>query len=210
MMHNRGFTLLELMIAASVLSIVSMLGFIAIQSSTASMAISSAKADVAAELRDTMSALNMQLEYAAKTGNDALDPVLEEVSIVADPEPGIPLEIGFQTPLDDTGRNWSPRVTLQFINEDLNGNGLLDGSEDLNDDGTLTRRFVRLQDTNDDGDTDDPGERMPLGGANHITNAQVARNGDVITVTLTASRFLPARRTNPVTQSMTGRIYLLN
>jgi prepilin-type N-terminal cleavage/methylation domain-containing protein len=210
MMHNRGFTLLELMIAAAVLSIVSMLGFVAIQSATASMAISSAKADVAAELRDTMSALNMQLEYAAKTGNDALDPVLEEVSIIADPEPGIPLEIEYQTPIDDTGRNWSPRITLQYINEDLNGDGFLNGSEDLNDDGTLTRRFARLQDINDDGDTDDPGERMPLGGANHITNAQVARNGDIITVTLTASKFLGTRRTNPVTQSMTGRIYLLN
>ena len=74
-MHRRhGFTLLEMMISLSVLSVISLLGFIVIRSSYESQALIEAKSTMDRELRDLMASLTSELEMAYT------DPVLDSVS----------------------------------------------------------------------------------------------------------------------------------
>mgnify|MGYP006289374907 CR=1 FL=1 len=209
-MDSRGFTLLELMIVISILTFIGALSYVALESSTVSMATAATKADVMDDLRNTMLLLNQQLQTAAKTGDDSLDPILEEVEIVENPAAGSPVEIAFQIPLDDTGQNWSERIRFRFINEDLNGNDVLDDGEDLDGDGTLTQRIVRMQDINGDGFVNPEEETFPIGAANSITGVQLVRNGDVINVTLNGRKFTNTRHETPVTATLAGRVYLMN
>src|SRR5690606_10240154 len=102
----------------------------------------------------------------------SLDPPLFPIEIKQNPVPSSPVELIFQVPAGNSGRKWSPRIRYRFINEDVNGNSWLDAGEDLDGDQQLSRRIVRIQDTNGDGDTTDPGETRPLGTANALSNVQ--------------------------------------
>jgi prepilin-type N-terminal cleavage/methylation domain-containing protein len=207
---TRGFTLLELMIVISILTIVGGLSYVALESSTVSMATASAQADLMDDLRSTMMVMTQQLQIAAKTGDDSLEPILEEVEVVENPAEGSPVELAFQIPLDNTGQNWSDRIRLRFVNEDANGNDALDAGEDLNGDGALTQCVVRLQDVNGDGFVDPDSESFPLGAANNIVNAQFVRNGDLVDITLNARKVTGPHQRTPVTARMTARVYLIN
>jgi type II secretion system protein J len=209
-MAKRGFTLLELMIVISILTFIGVFFYIALQSSTVSMATAAAKADVMDELRNTMLVVKRQLQMAAKQDDDSLDPILEGVEIVENPVEGSPVEIGFQIPLDDTGLTWSERIRFRFVNEDLNGNDYLDSGEDLNGDGMLTQQIVRIQDLNGDGHIDPDDEIFPIGASNNITDVQFTRNAEVVTIRLTARKRTTTRDATPVTATLVGRVYLMN
>ncbi len=197
-MDTRGFTLLELMIVIAIMAVISALSYVALDSSIVSMNTAALKADVMDELRNTMMLMTQQLQLAAKEGNNSLNPPLEGVAIVQNPAQLSPVEIVFQIPLDDTGLNWSRPIHLRHINGDING------------DGNVTRRVVRMQDLNGDGVIDPVTETFPLGAANNITDVQFARNGDLITVTLTAEKQASTRRMETITATLTGQVYLLN
>lgn len=209
-MANRGFTLLELMIVVSILTVIGALSYVVLQTATVSMGTAVTKADVMDELRNTMLIINQNLQMAAKQGDDSLDPILEEIEIVENPAEGSPMEIKFQIPLDDTGLTWSKPIRFRFVNEDSNSNGDLDSGEDLNGDGSLTQRLVRMQDINGNGVIDTENEIFPLGAANNITDVQFARHGDVIELSLTARKRTTTRDATPVTATLLGRVYLMN
>lgn len=146
-MKNQGHTLVEIMVSMGILSVVSLLGFIVLQSSTSSAQLANAKVDVQNNLRDTMAALIAELREGVtqtttdKTGApDGLYPVA-----VGDEG----RSITFQVPRPVSGEAlyaYSTPITFSLQNEDQNGNGILDPDEDTNGDGVLTRRIVRSQD----------------------------------------------------------------
>ncbi len=209
-MTSRGFTLVELVISMAILVIISALGIAALQTSTTSAATAGSKADVQGNIRDALSSMTRELQMASKSSDDSLIPPLQDVTVNANPAAGSPMELVFQTPTNGSGRSWTQPIRYRFVNEDANENGRLDEGEDLDGDGVLSRRILRIQDRNGDGDTIDDGERAPVGGANDLSAVQFTRNGDIVTITLTAEKFLAGRRTDPVRVSVSCDVYLQN
>lgn len=209
-MRPYGFTLLELIIVAALLAIVSVLGFVATASSSESANVAKALADVQSEVRDVMTVLTQELQLAAKTANPATVPPVEAVRVVTNPAALSPIEIVFQVPTDTTGNSWSTPIRFRYLTEDANNNAVLDPGEDGDGDGLLTRRIVRLQDVDGNGAFDSPREQQIVGGANNISAFQINVNGDTVDISLTASKRIGTRRTNPAVATLNQRIYLLN
>lgn len=209
-MESRGFSLMELIISMGILTIVCLLSFVALQSTTAALATSNSKTEVSNNLRDAMSAIRGELQLAAKNADSTLIPALVATTINANPATLCPTEIVFQKPRNSTGKLWTTPIRFRYYNEDVNGNGVLDNGEDVDADHTLSRRILRIEDKNGDGDTNDPGERITLGGANDLSNVTFALANNVVTVTLTSRKFLSGRHDHPVTQTVRSDIYLQN
>jgi len=209
-MDKHGFTLMELMMVVAILAVVGALGVAALQTSGAAMATASAKALVQDDLRDALASMKQELQLAAKNADDSLLPPLQAASVVANPAPRCPTEIVFQVPTDTTALRWTNPIRFRFYNEDTNGNGVLDPGEDGDGDGALSRRILRLEDTNGDGDTDDPGERSIVAGANNLSNVQFGVNNDVVTIALTAGKHQGLDTGHPITANVTTDIYLQN
>ena len=220
-MRREGFTLIELSITMGILAVVTLLMFMVVMSSTASVSASDANSVVQSNIRDVMVAMTRELQLAAKNGNAALTPVLTGIQIVNNPVAGSPVEIVFQTPQDSSGQVWSSPIRYRYVDEDTDEDGRLGPEEDINGNGLLDRRILRIQDRNGDGDTADANEELIVGGANNIgripttanpnpTDVQFVLAGDVLEITLTATKFLGARRTNPATATATSRVYLMN
>ena len=207
---KNGYSLLELTVAMAVLSAVGLLAMEGVRTSTAALSTTEAMSQAQSCVRDTMRVMCNELQLAAKRSNAALSPPLQPPQITANPVAGSPIDIAFQIPLDLTATRWSSVIRYRFMYEDTNNNGRLDPGEDTDGNGVLTRCILRIQDRNGDGDTTDPGESTPIGGSNDFRDVTFARNGDVITITLTANRLVAPRRTNPVTATETARVYLLN
>lgn len=205
-----GFTLVELLVTVGLLSIVGLLGFMAMASSGQAMQVAETSGRVQNDLRETLMLMTEELQLAAKTGDDSLDPPLFPVEVKLNPVTGSPMELIFQTPTGNSGRKWTRRIRYRYMNEDTNNNAWLDAGEDLDGDLQLTRRFIRIQDINGDGDTTDPGETRPLGTANAISGAQFTINDGVVTVSLTASKKPSQTAVHAMEASVTGHIYLLN
>lgn len=209
-MNNYGHTLIEIMVSTAILTIVSLLGFVVLQSSTSSAQLANAKVDVQNNLRDTMAVLTFELREGvtqtttAKTGNP---PDLFPVAVSDEGR-----AITFQMPEPIGGEemfDYSTPITFSIQNEDVNGNGRLDPNEDTNDDGALTRRMVRSQD----------GETTPVGGASTIDFVnfsllanQVTGVTDLTTVqiTLRGSKRYGAGDGKNVLAEMTSNIRLVN
>jgi prepilin-type N-terminal cleavage/methylation domain-containing protein len=215
-MRNGGFTLAELMVVAALLSVVSLLVFMSVQSATQATEVAKAKADAQRGVREALNIISRELGLAAKVGDDSLIPVLDPVEIRENISSTIPVEVSFQVPIDGTGRGWSERILYQFVNEDLNGNALLDSGEDVAIvDGLLTRCIMRLQDRDGDGDTEDAGEQEMVARVNNLSAVSFALVGDTITVTATATEPLRMRRgagdaPASVSSNVTTQIYLIN
>ncbi|MDZ4860881.1 MAG: prepilin-type N-terminal cleavage/methylation domain-containing protein [Candidatus Hydrogenedentes bacterium] len=209
-MDSRGFTLMELMMTVAILFVVSVLGILALQSSSSAMAIAASKSEVEGNVRDVLTAMAREIELSSKTPDDSLLPPLEAVAVNQDPAPLCPVELSFQIPLDDTGLRWSSAIRYRFYNEDVNGDGLLNPGEDVDGDRSLSRRILRLQDRNNDGDASDPDEQRPLAGANNLTGADFAINANVISITLSSEKLMDGRRDHPITTNASSDIYLQN
>jgi prepilin-type N-terminal cleavage/methylation domain-containing protein len=162
---NTGFSLLEMSISMAILSIISLLGFIVLQSSTESAAIATGKNKVQSDLRDVMQLLTSEVReaYTRRTIDAMIAPdETEAIQVSEDGE-----SITWQTPVPVDGPGMvtvSAPITVFFENEDENGNALLDDGEDTNQDGVLTRRLVRVQD----------GTETTLAAANNISAVQFA------------------------------------
>lgn len=179
-MGNRGYSLLEMMVASAVLTTVSLLGFIAVQSSASSAQLSNAKVDVQNNLRDTMAAITVELREGVTATTAQATGAPPDLHGVVVSENG--RELTFQTPIPAEGERmfrYSTPITFRLENEDANGNGRLDPGEDADGDGALTRRIVRVQD----------GETRSLAGATTIDNVgfqlvenQAAGNSTATTV----------------------------
>lgn len=209
-MGNRGFTLVELVISIAILATVCALGMLALQSATTSSATAKSKAEAQDNVRDALAAMQQELAMASKRTDLSLSPQLNALTVTPNPVTGSPIEVTFQVPTSGTGANWSRPITFRYINEDTNGDGRLTSGEDTDGDGALSRRIVRLQDLNGNGTSADPGETQVVGGANDLSNAAFAFDGNVLTVTLTSTKLIGLRRTNPVTVTVSTDIYLEN
>jgi len=209
-MNKHGFTLVELMMATAILGIIAILGIAALQTSGTALATASAKAMVQDNLRDAAAAMKRELQLASKRPDDSLLPPLQAVTVNASPAPRCPTEIVFQTPTDATALRWTNPIRFRFYNEDANGNSVLDAGEDADGDRTLSRRILRLEDANADGDVDDPGERSIVAGANNLSDVQFAVNDAVIRVALAADSLQGLDKSHPLIATVTTDIYLQN
>ncbi len=162
-MRSKGFTLLEMMMAVSILAIVGLLGLIVISSSAESAELAQAKAEVQAGLRDVMAAIMDAVREAYTDRTVAVSPPRSPVNVESIQTSESNDRITFHVPVRVAGTaivRGSTPITIQFENEDANGNALLDSGEDLNGDGTLNRRVLRMQD----------GQTQVLGASNNISN----------------------------------------
>lgn len=211
-----GFTLLEMLVSVSILTVVSLLTFVALQSSTQSNIVSAAKEEVGANLRDALLALNAEVRqaYTARTV-DADPPIAPEDAFaitvinngrglrycVPEPSPTSPIP-GASAPIE-----------IIFENEDIAGgapNGLLEDGEDLNGDGALTRRLVRREN----------GVDRYLGSANNISDvlfsleensAAASTTLNTLTVTLSGSKAVTSGGNTSLVQSeISSRLHMEN
>ncbi len=165
-MRQSGFTLLEMMLSISILTIVGLLGFIVISSSTESAELARAKSEIQAGLRDVMAAITSEAREAYTQRTVAATPPRAPAGVA-----GIQVgedndRITFQTPVRTDGPQMvvgSTPIIIALENEDTDtGNGpnaLLDPGEDTNNDGVLNRRVVRIQN----------GKQEVLGASNDIS-----------------------------------------
>ncbi|MBX7258321.1 MAG: type II secretion system GspH family protein [Candidatus Hydrogenedentes bacterium] len=209
-MEKRGFTLVELVISIAILATICALGMVALQSASTSSATAKSKAEAQDNVRDALAAMQQELQIASKRTDTSLIPPLNALAVTPNPVLGSPVQVTFQVPADTTGNNWSRPITFRYINEDANGDGRLTAGEDTDSDGVLSRRIVRIQDLNGNGSTNDAGETTEVGGANDLSNVTFAFDGNVLTVTLTSTKLIGLRRTNPATVTVTTDIYLEN
>lgn len=170
-MRPSGYSLIELSISVALLSIVSLLGFMAIASSTGSAALAQAKGDVQGNLRDVMAELTsiVRQAYTQRTV-DSVPPMAppNTASIMLGTSGQVSVIFQVPEPSNAPGMvNSSAPITILYENEDKpdstgKPNGLLDAGEDTNSDGMLTRRLVLTQ-----GDV-----TRVIGGANDIGQVQ--------------------------------------
>lgn len=209
-MNNHGHTLIEIMVSTAILTIVSLLGFVVLQSSTSSAQLANAKVDVQNNLRDTMAVLTAELREGVTQTTTEKTGAPEDLFPVAVSDEG--RAITFQVPEPIGGEelfDYSTPITFSIQNEDVNGNGRLDPDEDTNDDGALTRRIVRSKD----------GVTTPVAGASTIDFVnftllanQVTGVADLTTVqiTLRGSKRYGAGEGKPVLAEMMSNIRLVN
>lgn len=158
-MKSYGYSLLEVMVASTVLGVVSLLGFVVLKSSNEAAQLSTAKVDVQNHLRDSMAFMTGELREAVSSETTNRTGAPDDLFPVAVDETGS--TITFQVPEAVEGEEqfgYSSPISYSLVNEDANGNGRLDEGEDSNDDGVLTRRIVRTQD----------GVEAPVASANSI------------------------------------------
>lgn len=166
--HQRGFTLLELSVSMALLTVVSLLAFYALAGATDSATLSQAKSELQSNLRDTMDALidEVNVAYTDRIwkGEPQTLPVGLNGPITVS---GDGTSVSFQRPVPKAVGipDASTPIIVRFENEDLGGtaaNGVLDTGEDVNGDGSLTRRLIRVQN----------GQVTPLGSSNNISRVR--------------------------------------
>lgn len=218
--NNSGFTLVELSISTAVMIIVSLLGYVVISTSTQSSRLADAQAQMQANLRDVM--LAIESEVRAAYSNRSIDPK----NLQQRPNSDIPVgtisvqvstdkrSLQFQRPVPSAGSHLptpSSVITLALHNEDVgkaDGNAVLDAGEDANGDGILNRRLLRTQ----------SGTTAPLGAVNDIADVQftLVKNQDAsdnnlttLLVRLIASKSYGLKR-QIVKADLESRIHLEN
>ncbi len=200
MNDTKGFSLIELMIAVSILSIVSLLGWVALHTSTQQTSLAAAQSGAQQAVRSVAMLLSEEIEVASAADRENVNPPVTGLRInspcMADPDglvnnggTSCETEVVFETPPDVTGTPWT-KVRIRYINEDENGNGKLDAGEDVNADQRLNRGFYRIEDRDGDGGVSESGDMVLLGSTNSIVAASFAlsENGQVVTLQLTAER----------------------
>lgn len=208
MMRQAGFTLVELMIASSMFALLSVAIYAVISATVEATATSTAESVVQQSLRDAMSEMTREIQIAAAENDPTL--VTPLFGLVVDQVGGAPTGVTFQVPTDNTGVNWTRPISYGFLNEDDDGDARLDAGEDDDDDGVLSRRIIRRQDINGDGDTNDPNEIRQIATANDISNVQFAFDGAILTITLTATKQPNHNRNQAITATLTGNVFLMN
>lgn len=185
-MKSYGYSLLEVMVASTILGVVSLLGFVVLKSSNEAAQLSTAKVDVQNHLRDSMAVMSGELREAVSSETTNRTGAPEGLYSIAVDETGN--SVTFQVPEPVAGEEqfaYSTPITYSLVNEDVNGNGLLDEGEDANEDGVLTRRIVRTQD----------GVEVPVASANSI---------DTVTFQLVANQATGNRELTTVNIQLTG------
>ncbi len=223
-MRPSGFTLLELVIAMGILSIVTLLMFMATATSTGTVNVADAERAAQQAVRDAMNIITRELELAAREDDTTISPItggVQGVRVVQNPAlPAGRIEIVYQTPLagNNTTNEFNFPRRIRHINEDLNGNLQLDPGEDTNGNGRLDMRLEILRDgdretipiTLPDGVFDD-NERTVIAGANNLetVNFVVNANG-AIDITLVAAARVGGDENLVIRSTLNARVYPMN
>ncbi|HPO15671.1 MAG TPA: prepilin-type N-terminal cleavage/methylation domain-containing protein [Candidatus Hydrogenedentes bacterium] len=215
-MRKHGFTLLELMMSMGILTIVSLLGFIVLASSTESAELSQVKNEAQASLRDAMAALTSEVReaYTQRTVDPVPPLAPAGAASITVSSTGDSITYYVPEPTGDaTFVRASAPITILYQNEDGTGggttNGKLDPGEDTNGDTMLTRRLIRTQ----------GGETTVLGSANDLSlvSFQLIKNQNVndnnmttLAVTLEAAKYYGRALEKVVRVRLQGSIDLKN
>lgn len=160
-MNERGFTLLEMMFVCSIMSVVSLLSFVAVRGSLEAATMTEAKSDVQSNLRNVMTVVSSELQEAITDRNikALIAPInAKAVKVAAN---GKSITFMRIEPVNTPQRvELSGEITYYFHNEDTDADGRLDTGEDKNGDGLLNRRIMRVED----------GEETVVGAVNDISN----------------------------------------
>lgn len=223
--RNHGFTLAETIIAFSILTIVSLLAYIVLSSSTEAARLTEAQAQLQASLRDVMQQIGAEVRPAysdrsikpknpgevSSIGNDPGDLPVGTISVAIGADGR---SIRFQRPQpSNTAPVPQPTsvITIGLQSEDAgfaDGDAKLGSGEDVDGDGVLTRRVVRTQD----------GNTTTLGGVNDVADLQFslmanADAGDLnlttLRVRIVASRIVGAKQ-RLIRADLESRIHLEN
>jgi prepilin-type N-terminal cleavage/methylation domain-containing protein len=226
-MRRQGFTLTEILIVAALMSVISLLGLTALRASGTSLKLTQAQALAQEDVRAVLTEMTRELEMAVKHVREDAPAVTGLEIRLAEPSPldardadaRVVRELVFCRATLDPLAPWSGPITYQFINEDTNRNGLLDGAEnDLDLNRRPTSIILRLEDLNGDGAFDGPGETRIVGAAQSITDLSFAYDGTVLTITVEATRVVPGTAvmtsagmvSRTVRSTQTGHVYPLN
>ena len=217
---QQGFTLVELTISCAVLTIVSLLGYIVVASSTESSRVADAQAQLQSNLRDAMQLITSEVKtaYSDRTINPQNPGELPNTSIPTGTKTltvaATGRSITFQKPIASTA-NAVPQpstvITIGLECEDAgfkDGNATLDSGEDANGDGMLTRRMNRTQDaaTKSLGAVNDLADVTFTLMASENTND---KNKSTLRVRLVASKLVGAKK-RLIKADLEGRIHLEN
>lgn len=165
MRRNFGMTLIEVMISAGLLSIVSLLSFLALQSSVKSTSLAFAQNQIDSALRDTFNELtNLVKQAYTEISTNVTPPIAppgaEPIQVINNGR-GIRFFLPVRVNTPAFIQSSEPIVITQE-NEDVNSNAILDPGEDINNDGTLNRRLIAQR-----GNTS-----RVIGGANCISDVR--------------------------------------
>jgi len=209
--QNSGFTLVELSISVVLLTVVTLLGFVASSSSLKANDLNFRMTTLQEDARSTMRALSDHVQRAVRRPPPGipLPSNAQELKIV---DTANPKAITFVLPTDLTGIAFTDLITIQFESEDKAatgidggeyGNGKLDSGEDANSDGLLNRRLVMVW---------PDGTREVLGGCNDLANVafSLSDDGTLLGVTITASMRLETGKTRMLKYSLASNIFLMN
>jgi len=210
---NAGFTVLELTVSAMLLTIVSLVGYVAFSTSLKSVDLTQRMTLLQEELRSTMRAISDEVQPAVKAARSGLElPTgAQALRIVSTSNPKA---ITFTVPTDMTGTHFSGVMTIQHETEDVAvsglengyyGNATLDAGEDTNSDGVLNRRVVLIR---------PDGSKQTLGNSNHIARVAftLSADGSALNVVMCATMLLENGRKQPriLMSWLTSNIYLMN
>lgn len=222
--RKQGFTLAETLISMSILTIVSLLAFIVLSSSTEAARLTEAQAQLQTNLRDVMQAISSEVRAAyseksidpqngepSKIGNDPGDLPAGTMSILIAPGGR---SIQFQRPQPSNTApvpQPSPVITIGLQSEDAGyatGNGKLDSGEDVNTDGILNRSVFQTVGT----------VTESIASVNDVADLQFSLlnnadagdlNRSTLLVRITASRLVGAKQ-QPIRADLESRIHLEN
>ncbi len=157
MRANLGYTLLEVVVATSVMTGMFLASGTVLVNSVRTWRAAEAYTAATAAVRDASLSIAHELESASLLGNKALNPPVAGLKLAKTGD-----AITFQKPLALSGELWSPPIQIRIRNEDRNGNLKLDGGEDLDKNGVLDRVIELLEDRDGNGDYLGPGETRLL------------------------------------------------
>ncbi|HOV31890.1 MAG TPA: prepilin-type N-terminal cleavage/methylation domain-containing protein [Candidatus Hydrogenedens sp.] len=165
-----GFTLIEMTISVALLGIISLLSFIALESSVKSSTLAAAQNEIDSALRDTFNGLSEVVKQAYTTESTNVTPPTAPngVEPIQVQNEGYSIQFFIPVPVNTPALiQASQPITIMYENEDHSSeenppNAILDDGEDTNNDKALTRRLVMIQGNN----------RRVLGSANCISNVE--------------------------------------
>ena len=203
---RRGFSLIELMVTMSTMTVLGSFGMVAIQAATSSANVAKAKADASTEVRALTTHMAAELQLAYKAHPD------EKIQVFYNPNDTTPIELAFVIPGPD---GVDRAIRYRYRSEDTNQNGLLDEDEDrIIQDGLLTRRVERVE------IVDGSEITTILGGAHDVASLDFYLNGNLLKIVAVSSKAIVGTHyIDPATGhldaqhievSSVARVYLMN
>lgn len=167
---KQGFTLVEVTISVALMGIISLLSFLALQSSVKSSSLSFVQDKIDSDLRNTFNELSKLVKQAyTEVSANVTPPIIPTgAGVIQIQNEGKGLRFFVPVPVTTPAFIQSSQpITILFENEDrsvggIPPNALLDNGEDTNGDRALTRRLVMVQGNN----------HRVIGSANCISNVE--------------------------------------